>query len=96
MRNKDKAHKQSAEDLVDLIKSIVRAELDNRDSTVLGMIVSNGDIENTYNVYIEPDMDTIIHNVSVITGMPALNPGDYVYIFKIGNQLPNAFIIKKL
>lgn len=86
---------QSAVELVDLITNIVRAELDKRDNTVLGRIVQRSG-DNNYDLYIEPDMDTIVRNIPTITGMEELRPGDYVYVFKIGNKFNTSFIIKKL
>lgn len=94
MANK-KYDDQSAVELVDLITNIVRAELDKRDNTVLARVVqSRGD--NLYDVNIEPDMDTVVQNIPTISGMEELKPGDYVYVFKIGNKFNTSFIIKKL
>lgn len=86
---------QTAVDLVDLIRYIVRAELDKKDNTVLGKIIQKNN-DATYNIYVEPDMETVVHNISTIDGMEQLNPGDYVYVFKVNNQFNQSFIIKKL
>lgn len=86
---------QTAVELVDLIRSIVRSELNTKDSTVLGQIVQMN-VDGSYDLYIEPDMNTVVHGMGVIAGMPQLNPGDYVYVYKIENKLQNAFIIRKI
>lgn len=94
-RRRESAAEQTAVDLVDLIRYIVRTELDKRDNTVLGRVVQRNS-DTSYDIYVEPDMDTVIHNISTVDGMEKLKPGDYVYVFKVNNQFHQAFIIKKL
>lgn len=80
--------------MVDIIKDIIQQELSKRDCTILCMIREKKD-ENHYDVSIVPDNNTIIRNVTNMTKFE-LSVGDYVYVYKINNQLSNSFICYKV
>lgn len=82
---------KAAEELVSLIREMVREELNKRDSTVL-CVVEEANSNGTINAYLATDMSNLI------TGI--LNPnniicqkGDLVLLYKVNNQIPNSFII---
>lgn len=81
-------------EFVDLIKEIIQQELDKTDSTVLCQI-KNKKGNNHYDVVIIPDNKNIVKNVVNMTKFD-LEEGDYVYVYKINNQLSNCFIVYKL
>ena len=81
-------------ELVDIIRDIVRDELSTRDATILCQIKNKKD-ENYYDVIIVPDEKTIVQNVVNMTKFD-LQEGDYVYVYKINNQLSNSFICYKV
>lgn len=90
MKNDNRA----VNDLVDIIRDIIRQEIAGLDSTVLCQIKSKKG-ENHYDVTIVPDDKTVVRNVVNMTKFD-LEVGDYVYIFKIKNQLSNSFIFYKV
>ena len=81
-------------ELVDVIREIVRQELSGLDSTILCQVKDKTD-DHHYDVYIVPDTRTVIHNVVNMTVFD-LKAGDYVYVYKIKNQLSNSFICYKV
>ena len=81
----------NAEQLVDLIREIVKEEVKKQDNTVPCIVDSIND-DGTVNLCILPDLDTIVSRI--------LNPnhvdcreGDTVLLYKVKNQLNNSFII---
>ncbi len=82
-----------AGELVDVVREIVRQEISNLDRTVLCQVKQKVD-DYHYDVYVLPDTSTVIKNVTNMTNV-TLQEGDYVYIFKINNQLSNSFIFYK-
>ena len=85
---------KAADEMVDIIRDIIRQELNGTDSTVLCQVSSKTD-DNHYNLFVVPDGDRIIENVVNMTKFD-LDPGDLCYVYKIGNRLANAFICYKL
>lgn len=81
----------NAEQLVDLIREIVREEVKKQDSTVPCIVDSVND-DGTINLCILPDLDTVIgriHNPNHID----CQEGDTVLLYKVKNQINNSFII---
>lgn len=95
MDAKQKSVLSSAQDLVDLVREVVREELDSRDNTVLGQVVQKKP-DGTYDLYVEPDHENIVHNVVPLFRDVVLNAGDFVYVYKFHNQLSNSVILTKL
>lgn len=85
---------KAANNLVDIIRDIVLNELNKRDSTILCQ-VKNKKGENHFDVSVVPDEGITISNVLNPTSLD-IKEGDYVYIFKIANQLNNSFIVSKI
>ena len=81
---------KAANELVDIIREVIKQELNKIDTTVLCQIeaIKGND---RYDVSIVPDNSTFIRNVVNMTKFD-LQVGDYVYIYKIKNQLSNSFI----
>lgn len=79
-----------ADNMVDIIRDIVREEVNKTDSTLLCR-VKNIYSENAVDVIPVSDKTLILHNIPNMTKYD-LSIGDYVYIYKIGNQLDNSFI----
>ena len=84
---------KAAGDLVDLIRDLIRQELAKRDTTILCQIREKRD-DFHYDVTIVPDNSNVIRNVSNMTRFD-LEVGDYVYVYKVNNQLSNCFICYK-
>lgn len=81
----------NAEQLVNLIREIVRDETQKLDKTVpclVDSIMDNGNV----NVLILPDLDTVIPNVSNPNGIKC-EKGDMVLLYKIRNQINNSFVL---
>lgn len=85
---------KSADNMVDIIRDIAQQEIAKRGSVILCQVEEQKD-EYHYDLTIVPDKSNIIHNVSNMTRFE-LSRGDYVYIYKVGNQLNNAFICYKI
>ena len=90
MGNSDKA----ANELVDIIRNVIQQELSKIDSTILCQIKQQKDADH-YDVVIVPDEEISLRNVVNMTKFD-LQVGDYVYVYKIRNQLSNCFICYKL
>ncbi len=81
-------------DMVDIIKNIVQQELDKRDCVVLCR-VENKVSENFFDLTLISDPTTVIHNIPSMIKYD-IKRGDYVYIYKIGNNVRNSFICYKI
>lgn len=79
-----------ADNMVDIIRDIVREEVSKTDSTLLCR-VKNIYSENAVDVIPVSDKTLILHNIPNMTKYD-LSIGDYVYIYKINNQLDNSFV----
>lgn len=80
--------------MLGLINDVIKQQLETKDQVALCQIASPGDNE-SYNVYVVPDDSVIIHNIPNKFGF-SLKTGDYVYVFKVGNQFSNSFILSKV
>ena len=85
---------RAANELVDIIRDVVRQELNKIDSTILCQVKAIKG-EDHYDVAIVPDDQTYLRNVVNMTKFD-LEVGDYVYVYKIKNQLGNCFICYKV
>ena len=85
---------KAAEELVDIIRDIVTQDQNNRDTTILCEVADRVD-DTHYNLYVIPDKDNVIRNIPNMTNYD-LEVGDNVYVYKINNQLSNAFICYKI
>lgn len=79
-----------ADSMVDIIRGIVREEINKTDSTLL-CCVKNIYSENAVDVVPVSDKTLTLHNIPNMTKYN-LNIGDYVYIYRINNQLDNSFV----
>ena len=85
---------QAVSELVNVIRDIVRQELAGLDRTILCQIKRNNG-NDFYDVTIVPDNDVVVKNIVNMTKFD-LKEGDYVYVYKINNQLSNSFICYKV
>lgn len=85
---------KSADNMVNVIRELIKEELNTREQVVLCQIVNDSET-NIYDVYVVPDLDHEIHGIKSELNYP-LHTGDYVYVFKINNQFANSFIIHKV
>lgn len=85
---------RAASQLVNLVKEIVSQEMEKRDTTILCQVEEQVD-DFHYNLTIFPDKSSVVRNVPNMTVFK-LRQGDFVYVYKINNQLSNCFICFKL
>jgi len=85
---------RAVNDLVDIIREIIKQELSTRDATILCQVKRKKD-DNHYDLTIVPDDSNVVRNVVNMTKFD-LQEGDYVYVYKINNQLSNSFICYKI
>lgn len=83
----------SANQLVNLIREIVREEVAKLDKTSIGRINSVNN-DGTVNLVVLPDTNTQVNNVLNGTAQ-TLKSGDLVVLYKINNNISNAFVITK-
>ena len=83
----------SATQLVQLIREIVREELKDKDSTAL-FIVRQKNSNETYNISIYPDLDTVFYNIPNASKYD-FDIGDMGVLYKLNNKPNNSFIINK-
>lgn len=83
----------SATQLVQLIREIVREELKDKDSTAL-FIVRQKNSNETYNISIYPDLDTVFYNIPNASKYD-FDVGDMGVLYKLNNKPNNSFIINK-
>ena len=83
----------SANQLVNLIREIVREEVAKLDRTSIGR-VNSVNTDGTVNLVILPDTNTQVNNVLNGTTQ-TLKSGDLVVLYKINNNISNSFVITK-
>ena len=83
----------SANQLVQLIREIVREELKDKDSTAL-FIVRQKNSNETYNISVYPDLDTVFYNIPNASKYD-FDVGDMGVLYKLNNKPNNSFIINK-
>lgn len=91
---KKKNEDRTAEELVQLIHDMIVNELNKRDDTCVIKICTVND-NGTYDVYIEPDEQTIIKGIPAASNIE-LAKGDYAYLYKFKNQINNSIIMTKI
>lgn len=79
-----------ADNMVDIIRGVVREEINKTDSTILCQ-VKNIRSNNSADVIPVSDRSLILKNIPNMTKFD-LSVGDYVYLYKINNQLDNSFV----
>lgn len=79
-----------ADNMVDIIRGIVREEINKTDSTILCQ-VKNIRSDNSADMIPVSDRSLILKNIPNMTKF-SLSVGDYVYLYKINNQLDNSFV----
>lgn len=85
---------KAADEMVDVIREIIKQENAKRDATILCQVVDKvGD--DVYNLAIVPDKNVAIKGVPNMTKFN-LEIGDYCYVYKIQNNIANAFICYKI
>ena len=72
--SKKEEQSSAVNSLVDIIKVLVRDEINKQDNTVLCKVASVND-DGSYNVYVIPDESTIISNIPALNTFD-LEPGD--------------------
>ena len=87
-------NEKTAKSMLDLIKELIKQQLDNKDQVSLCQIASPGS-DGRYNIYVVPDDANVIHGIPNKFGFD-LNTGDYVYVYKVGNQFAQSFIFAKV
>ena len=87
-------NEKTAKSMLDLIKELIKQQLDSKDQVALCQIASPGS-DGRYNIYVVPDDANVIHGIPNKFGFD-LNTGDYVYVYKVGNQFAQSFIFAKV
>ena len=84
----------SSEQLVNLIRDMIKEEISKKDSSVICKIESVN-LNGTVNISLLSDPTTIIPNVKN-TSQYEFAAGDYGVLYKIENKLSNSFIFSKI
>ena len=87
-------NEKTAKSMLDLIKELIKQQLDNKDQVALFQIASPGS-DGRSNIEVVPDDANVIHGIPNKFGFD-LNTGDYVYVYKVGNQFAQSFIFAKV
>lgn len=87
-------NEKTAKSMLDLIKELIKQQLDSKDQVALCQIASPGS-DGRYNIYVVPDDANVIHGIPNKFGFD-LSTGDYVYVYKVGNQFAQSFIFAKV
>lgn len=88
-----KNERRDATDFVEVVRTIIRQELEDRNNTAI-CIVESVNQDGTLNLYVLPDRQNVIKN---IVNQCRFNfaPGDTALLFKVDNRLSNSFVIAK-
>lgn len=85
--------KDTANQMVDLIREIIREEIKKQDSSEL-CIVDSVNTDGTLNVKLLTDDEGLLENIT--NGTPfEFNSGDYAILYKLKNSLGNCFVFGK-
>ena len=84
---------KDAEQLVSLVREIVKDEIKNKDAAIICNVVG-ANADGTLNISLLSDPDTVISNVYNCTPYN-FKSGDYAILYKINNNVNNSFIIAK-
>lgn len=84
---------KEADNLVSLIRELIRNELASMDQTAV-CVVESVNPDGSLNIYIMPDTTTVVRNVTNASKYD-LKAGDAVVLYKIKNKSSNSFVIAK-
>ena len=84
----------TSEQLVSLIRELIREEISKKDASSICQIASVNE-NGTVNIILPSDPDTIIPNIKNTSGYEFVS-GDYGVLYKIENKLNNSFIFSKI
>ena len=84
----------TSEQLVSLIRELIREEMSKKDASSICQIASVNE-NGTVNIILPSDPDTIIPNIKNTSGYEFVS-GDYGVLYKIENKLNNSFIFSKI
>ncbi len=84
------SNNKAVNEMVDLFRDITVQEIKKMDTTILCKVAEKVG-GSRYNLFLVPDETAVVRNVPNMTKFEP-NIGDYVYVYKINNQLSNAFI----
>lgn len=87
----------AANEMVDLIKKIIREEEEKKDQIITATVLTRNDANDTYDVYIDSELSPSGRQ-AVMKGIPneskhIYRPGDHVYVMKVRGQVAQGFII---
>ena len=87
----------AANEMVDLIKKIIREEEEKKDQIITATVLTRNDANDTYDVYIDSDLSPSGRQAAM-KGIPneskhIYRPGDHVYVMKVRGQVAQGFII---
>lgn len=83
----------SSQEFVDLVRQLTREEMSRRGGVALCQIARKRD-DLHYDVYECSDRSNAVSNVANMTRF-SFSEGDFVYVYKIGGRLSNAYICCK-
>lgn len=84
----------TSEQLVSLIRDLIKEEISKKDASIICQIASVNE-NGTMNIILPSDPDTIIPNIKNTSGYEFV-AGDYGVLYKIENKLNNSFIFSKI
>ena len=84
---------KTATGFVDVVRKMIKQEVEKQDTTKVA-IVEGVNSDNTLNVYLPPDRDTVLYNI-VNESNYVFQPGDSAVLYAIGNDVANAFVVAK-
>lgn len=94
MANNQNNNQALAKELLDVIKQVIGDIISKQDSTCF-VEIDSVNVDNTLNVYIWPDRNTLYINVPNNT-LYSFSKGDIGILYKINNQINNSFVISKI
>lgn len=85
---------KTADNLIDLIRFLIKEELTKQDSTEMCRIISVNEENDTLNIALYSDLNQTIPNI-INASKYTFRSGDVGVLFKIGGQISNSFVIAK-
>lgn len=83
----------SANNFINLLRDMIREELNKRDSTSV-CVIDSVNPDGTLNIYILPDRSTLFKNI-LNASKYTFAAGEVGVLYKIRNQINNSFVIAK-
>lgn len=84
---------KTATGFVDVVRKMIKQEVEKQDTTKVA-VVEGVNSDNTLNVYLPPDRDTVLYNI-VNESNYVFQPGDSAVLYAIGNDIANSFVVAK-